>query len=364
MKVAIVHDWLTNMGGAEQVVLNLHRMFPDAPIFTTFFTPENLSKEFKDLNVKTSFLQKEKPVSDHKKYFPLMPLAFKKFNKELANYDLVISSSSSCAKSVKAKNGVHVCYCHTPMRYAWDFRDEYLKDMNPAKRFLARILLFFMRHWDKKTAKNVDFFIANSNEVKARIKRCYGRDAAVVNPPVRCDVFKPTDEKPGDYYLAISRLVEYKRIDLAIKACEKLGKKLIVVGDGPEREKLEKLAKGNTTFLGRQSEQEIEKYLKTCRALIFPAYEDAGIVPLEAMSAGRPVIAYGKGGALDTVIDQKTGVFFPHQTVKSVMNAIEKSEKMTFDKKFIREHAKTFDEPAFRAKIMKYIKQNLPNEKF
>ncbi|MBQ3318674.1 glycosyltransferase [Candidatus Saccharibacteria bacterium] len=364
MKVAIVHDWLTNMGGAEQVVLNLHRLFPDAPIFTTFFTPENLPSEFKNLKVKTSFLQKKKPVTDHKKYFPLMPLAFKKFNKELENYDLVISISTCCAKSVKAKNGAHICYCNTPMRYAWDFREEYLKDMNPVKRFLARLFLIYMRHWDKKTAKNVDFYIANSNEIKSRIKRCYGRDSVVVNPPVRCDVFKPTSDEPGDYYLFVSRLVEYKRADLAIKACEKLEKNLIVIGDGPEREKLEKLAASHTTFLGRLSDKEIEKYLAHAKALIFPAFEDAGIVPVEAMSAGRPVIAFGKGGALDTVIDGKTGVFFPHQTVKSLMNAIKKSEKIKFDPKFIRNHAKAFDEPEFRVKIMKYVKQNLPNEKF
>lgn len=355
MKIAIVHDWLTNMGGAEQVVINFKEIYKEAPIYTTFYNPNKLDDKLKNIEVKTSRLQKKKMVENHKKYFPLMPMAFEKF--DLNEYDVVLSSSSSCAKGVLTKPGsVHICYCHTPMRYAWEKRDEYTEGMGKLKKKLVEILCHYMRIWDVASSNRVDYFIANSTEVQKRIKKHYKRDSVVINPPVRCNMFN-ISETDGDYYLVLSRLVGYKRFDLAVQACSELGKKLVVIGDGPEREKLEKLANENVTFLGRQSDDVVKKYMSECKALLFPGEEDFGIVPVEAQSCGRPVIAYGKGGVLDSVIDGKTGVFFKEQTVESLKEAIEKFETMKFDKEEIREHALEFDESVFQEKIRKFVEE-------
>ena len=329
MKIAIVHDWLTNMGGAEQVVINFNQIYKDAPIYTTFYNPNNLDSKLRDLDVRTSFLQKDKMVTNHKKYFPLMPLAFKKF--DLGKYDVVLSSSSCCAKGVKAKNGIHICYCHTPMRYAWGKNEDYVKNMNIIKKTMVNCLLFLMRKWDKKSSKRVDYFIANSSEVQKRIKKCYNRESVVINPPVRCNLFNISDID-GDYYFIVSRLVPYKRFDLAVKACSELGKKLVIIGDGTEKEELMQMANENIIFMGKQPDDVVKKYMSECKALLFPGEEDFGITPVEAMACGRPVICYGKGGVLDTVIDGKTGVYFEEQTVESLKKAILKFENMKFDK--------------------------------
>lgn len=359
MKLAIVHDWLTNMGGAEQVVINFKEIYKDAPIYTTFYNPNNLDDKLKNLDVKTSFLQKKKMVTNHKKYFPLMPLAFENF--DLNEYDVVLSSSSSCAKGVITKPGsIHICYCHTPMRYAWEKRDEYLNGMGKLKKKLIKILLHYMRIWDYASSARVDYFIANSTEVQKRIKKHYKRDSIVINPPVRCNLFD-ISETDGDYYFIVSRLVGYKRFDLAVQACSQLGKKLVIIGDGPEKEKLMSLANENITFLGRQPDDVVKKYMSECKALLYPGEEDFGIVPVEAQACGRPVIAYGKGGVLDSVVPEKTGVFFKEQSVESLKEAILKFEKMSFDKQEIRKHALKFDESVFREKIQKYIEE-LQNE--
>ena len=354
MKIAIVHDWLTNMGGAEQVVINFNQIYKDAPIYTTFYNPNNLDSKLRDLDVRTSFLQKDKMVTNHKKYFPLMPLAFKKF--DLGKYDVVLSSSSCCAKGVKAKNGIHICYCHTPMRYAWGKKEDYVKNMNIIKKTMVNCLLFLMRKWDKKSSKRVDYFIANSSEVQKRIKKCYNRESVVINPPVRCNLFNISDID-GDYYFIVSRLVPYKRFDLAVKACSELGKKLVIIGDGTEKEDLMKMSNGNVIFMGKQPDDVVKKYMSECKALLFPGEEDFGITPVEAMACGRPVICYGKGGVLDTVIDGKTGVYFEEQTVESLKKAILKFEKMKFDKKEIRKRELEFDEPVFQQKIKEYVEE-------
>ncbi len=362
MKIAIVHDWLTNMGGAEQVIINFNEIYKDAPIYTTFYNPDNLDEKLKGLDVKTSFLQKKKMVTNHKKYFPLMPLAFENF--DLNEYDVVLSSSSSCAKGVITKPGsIHICYCHTPMRYAWEKRDEYITGMGKIKRRLIKLLLHYMRIWDVSSANRVDYFIANSTETKIRIMKHYKRDAVVINPPVRCKLFN-ISETDGDYYFVVSRLVKYKRFDLAVKACKELGRKLIVIGDGPEKENLEKIANGNNniTFLGRQPDDVVKKYMAECKALLYPGEEDFGIVPVEAQASGRPVIAYGKGGVLDSVINGKTGVFFKEQTVDSLKDAICKFESMKFDKQEIRKNALEFDESVFQQKIKNFINEKY-NEK-
>lgn len=358
-KLAIVHDWLTNMGGAEQVIINFHDIYPDSPIYTTFYNPDNLDEKLRNLDVRTSFLQGKKMVVNHKKYFPLMPLAFSRFN--MKDYDVLLSCSSSCAKGIKKrKDALHFCYINTPMRYAYEFKHEYTDGMNPIKKFLVNILLFFMRKWDLSNNKRVDFFIANSTEVKNRVKNTYGRDSIVINPPVRCQDFNISDID-GDYYFVVSRLVGYKRFDLAVQACKELGKKLVVIGDGPERKNMEKIADGdpNIIFMGRQPDDVLKKYMQECKALLFPGLEDFGIVPVEAQACGRPVICYGKGGVLDTVVDEKTGIYFNEQTVDSLKDAILKFEKMKFDKKAIREHAMNWDEPVFKEKIRNYIDENI-----
>lgn len=362
MKLAIVHDWLTNMGGAEQVIINFKEIYPDAPIYTTFYNPDNLDDKLKGLDVTTSFLQGKKMVTNHKKYFPFMPLAFRLFN--LKEYDVVLSSSTCCAKGVKAPNGIHICYCNTPMRYAWEKRADYMKNMGKLKKIILEIFLFFMRVWDKWSSKRVDYFIGNSTAVVERIKRCYGRDAVVINPPVRCDMFN-ISETDGDYYFVVSRLVPYKRFDLAVQACHELGKKLVVIGDGPEKETMMKIADGdsNIIFLNRQPDEVVKKYMQECKALLFPGEEDFGIVPVEAQACGRPVIAYGKGGVLDTVIDGKTGVYFKEQTVESLKEAILKFENMNFNKEEIRKHALEFEEKVFREKIKKFIEEKVEEDK-
>ena len=354
-KIAIVHDWLTNIGGAEKVVYCFHEIFEDAPIYTTFYTPDNLDDKFKNLNVKTSFLQGKKKIVDHKKYFPLMPFAFRSF--KLKDYDIILSSSSSCAKGIKKrKDAIHICYIHTPMRYAYEYKYEYLNGMNPVKKFLINILLFFMRIWDRSNSKKVDYFIANSSEIKRRVKNTYNRDAIVINPPVNCNAFNISNVDK-DYFFIVSRLVKYKRFDLAVKACTELNKNLVIIGDGPEKENLMKIAGPTVTFLGRQSDEVVKKYMQECKALLFPGLEDAGIVPVEANASGRPVICYGKGGVLDTIIDGKTGIYFNEQTVDSLKEAIMKFDDIKFDKEKIRKHALQFDEIEFKRKIKEFVEK-------
>lgn len=354
-KIAIVHDWLIDMGGAEQVIVNFKKIYPQAPIYTLLCNEERLVDDLKETNIHTSFLQKKKKITDHKKYFPLMPLAFENF--DLNEYDIILSSSSCCAKGVLTKpESIHICYCHTPMRYAWDQREQYLENTKGIKRKLIKFLLHYMRMWDYISANRVDYFIANSTEVQKRIKKHYGRDSIVINPPVRCKLFD-ISQNDGDYYLVLSRLVKYKRYDLAVKACNELNKKLVIIGEGPEKEKLQSIANENVTFLGRQPDEVVKKYMSECKALIFPGKEDFGIVPVEAQASGRPVIAFGEGGVLDSVIPNKTGVFFYEQTVESLKEAIKKFENMKFDKNEIRKHALEFDESIFQQKMKQYIEK-------
>lgn len=359
MKLAIVHDWLTNMGGAERLIVDFHELYPEAPIYTSVYNPEKLDKELvENIDIRTTFLQKnKKKVENHKKYFPLMPMAFESLN--LNEYDVVLSSSTCCAKGIIAHpDAIHICYCATPMRYAWEKREDYVIGMGKFKKKLISILLHYMRMWDVTSSARVDYFIANSTTVQKRIKKYYNRESVVINPAVRCNQFDISD-KDEDYYFVVSRLVRYKRFDLAVQACKELGKKLVVIGDGPELENLKKIADGdeNIKFLGAQKTDVVRKYMAEGKALLFPGEEDFGITPVEAMACGRPVIAYGRGGVLDSVIDGKTGVFFHEQTVEAVKEAILKSEKMNFNKKEIRQHTFQFDENEFKNKIKKFIEE-------
>ncbi|MDL2292417.1 glycosyltransferase [Acholeplasma sp. OttesenSCG-928-E16] len=354
MKVAIVHDWLTNMGGAEQVVIELKKVFPDAPIYTTVYNPNNLASELRNIDVRTSFLQKKKKaINNHQKYFPFMPMAFESFN--LNEYDVVISSSSSCAHGIVTNpDTLHICYCHTPMRYAWEFYYEYTKSMKNIKKKFIKYFMNYMRIWDNVSSNRVDYFIANAHNVKKRINKHYRREADVIYPPIRTDMFNISNNDQ-DYYLVLSRLVPYKKIEIAVEACTKLNKKLYVIGSGPQMSSLKKIAGKQVEFLGRVSDDEIPKYYAECKAFLFPGEEDFGITPLEAQSAGRPVIAYKKGGALETIVENETGIFFNEQTAESLMDAIKRFETMSFDKEKIRKHALKFSDKRFKEEIKTYV---------
>lgn len=355
MKVAIVHEWLTIYGGSERVVEQLLKIFPDADIFTTVYNKKNMEKFFPPEKVHTSFMQNI-PFSGklYTKMLSLMPRAFESF--DLSDYDLVISSSSACAKGViTSAETTHISYIHTPMRYAWDLYHNYMKSSGPITKLAMKKVMHKIRQWDALSGLRVDNFIANSTIVQKRIKKVYRRNSEVIYPPVNTDFFTPNNKEPEDYYMILSRLIPYKRIDLAIHACNELGKKLIVLGAGPLEKELKKIAGPTIEFTGRLSDEESRDYYQRCRAFLFPGYEDFGITPVEAQACGRPVIAFGKGGALDSVISGKTGLFFKEQTVGALKDAITDFEKRHFDYTEIRKHAEAYSNDEFIRKMKEFI---------
>lgn len=360
MKIAIAHDWLTNMGGAEKVIINFTELYPEAPVYTTVYNGDNLDPSLQNINVKTTFLQKIKGANKkHQSLLPLMPMAWEQL--DFNGYDVVLSSSSSCAKGlITSPDTMHVCYCHTPMRYAWEFYNEYMEreKIGFLKRKLIPIIMNYIRIWDVISANRVDYFVANSENVAKRIRKHYRREAVVIHPPVRASYFNISDVDE-DYFVIVSRLVPYKRVDLAVEAFNELGLPLVVIGGGPQEEYLKSIAKDNVKILGRQSDEVIKEHYANCRAFIFPGEEDFGITPLEAQASGRPVIAFGKGGALETVVEGKTGVFFANQTKEDLKQAVEKFQMMTFDKQEIRKHALKFDEEVFKKKIEDFVNSKL-----
>lgn len=356
MKVALVHEWLTNMAGSERCIVNFKEIYKEAPIYTTMYNPDNLDEELKNIDVRTSFLQKW-VKKGHQKFLPFMPFAFENF--DLSEYDVILSSNSSCSKGViTSSKSVHICYCHTPMRYAWEFYHEYMNNSNMGnfKKKLLKIFMNYIRIWDRLSADRVDFFIANSENVARRIWKYYRRESVVIHPPVRCNLFNISDVDE-DYFLVLSRLVGYKKVDLAVKAFNELGLPLVIIGSGEEMDNLKSIAKDNIKFLGRQPDEVIKDYYSKCKAFIFPGEEDFGITPLEAMASGRPVIAYGKGGVLETVVEGKTGLFFEEQNVGALKDAVIKFNSMNFDKNEIRNHAEKFDESVFKEKIEKFVEE-------
>lgn len=364
MKTAIVHDWLVNYGGAERVVEQMLLLYPDADIYTLVYDEKKMGKIFPKEKVHTSSLQKI-PMAEklYTKFLSLMPKAFEEF--DLTGYDLVIASSSCCAKGViTSPTTPFIAYIHSPMRYAWDLYYDYLKNSGRLTKFFMKRWMPDIRKWDYISSQRIDTLVANSSYIARRIKKFWNRDAAVVYPPVDTDRLSISDEAAGDYFVVFSRFVPYKRIDLAISACARLNKKLIVIGSGSQEKELKLLAASckNTDikFTGRISDSEVKAYLQKCRALIFCAEEDFGIIPVEAQACGRPIIAFGKGGALETVVNEKTGVFFEEQSVESLVKAIEKFEKLdkenTFNPKKIREHAEKFSAENFRKNLSEQIR--------
>jgi len=349
MQVAIVHDWLTNMGGAEKVVELIHSLFPDAPVYTLLYEQNNMPEDFARMDIRTSYLQRI-PFARrrHQWLLPFMPAAIEAM--DLREYGLVISSSTSCAKGVLTRaDCCHISYCNTPMRYAWDFYQDYITDKPWPLRNYIRRQLHWIRMWDRLSADRVDYFIANSRNVKNRIYKHYLREAEVIYPPVDTDYFVPGEAKAGKYFLCAGRLVGYKRVDLAVQVCSEMGLPLIVAGDGGELKRLKSMAGSTVEFRGRVSDDELLKLYQDCRAFIFPGEEDFGITPLEAQACGRPVIAFGRGGTLETVVDGQTGLFFDQQDTESLKFALKRfiDCEATFDPKVIRQQAEGFSVDRF-----------------
>ncbi|MGG1876584.1 glycosyltransferase [Paenibacillus cisolokensis] len=363
LKVAIVHDYLNQMGGAERVVAVLHKMFPEAPIYTTIIDRDKLMPELQDAVIHTTWMQRIPGILHRfKLFFWLYPFAVGSMR--LKGYDLILSSSSAYAKGVRKERGaLHVCYCHSPMRFAWNF-ESYMEGVQVpgALKRVAKWLTLPLQAWDRRNSRQVDRLIANSTAVKERIRQWYGMNAPIIFPPVEIRRFGISDEAPEDYFLVVSRLVSYKRIDLAVEACTKLGHKLIVIGDGPDRARLEQRAGEGVVFLGRRSDEEVVGYMQRCKALIFPGIEDFGITPLEVNACGRPIVAYREGGALDTVLAGQTGLFFEAQTVDSLADVLSRLDEYEWNPSRIRQHAEKFGEEVFMEQLYSSIDRLLQSK--
>lgn len=354
MNIALIHDWLTNNAGAEKVLFEISELFPGAPIYTSVYD-QNGAKPFSKKTVITSFLQKYPLIKKHREMLvPLTPFVFEQF--DLKKFNLVISNTTMAAKGVLTKpNALHICYCHTPSRYLW----EPEVDERGSKGFfsgLRKNVTHKMRIWDRLAADRVDYFLANSKYVADRIKKYYQKDAKVIYPPVNIDLFKPGSlSSVKDYFLFVSRLVPYKKCDLVIDAFNDLKLPLKIIGRGPEKKRLMKKANSNIEFLGYLSDKEIKKYYQEAHAFVFAAEEDFGIVPVEAMACGRPVIAYGVGGAAETVIPNKTGILFSEQTPQCLIDSIKNFDHTKFDPKVIRDHAEKFSKERFREEFKEKV---------
>lgn len=363
VKIAIVHDWLTGMRGGEKVLEVLCELYPHATLFTLLHNKGSLSTTIEQMKIKTSFINKLPfKQKKYRSYLPIFPIAMELM--DFYEYDVIISTSHCVAKNAKGKkDALHICYCHTPMRYVWEMYEEYFGKGKAGvfTRAAMKLISPLLRKWDVKTSSRVNYYIANSKNVANRINNYYKRSSDIIYPPVDCSQFQ-LSESNKDYFLIVSALVPYKRVDMAIKVFNKLGKKLVIVGSGPEEKYLRSIAKDNIEFFGWTNNDELANYYANCKALIFPGIEDFGIVPLEAMASGKPVIAFAKGGALETVVESdqlKTGVFFYEQNEKSLEDAINRFENTMFIPKQIREHALKYDRASFKAQIKSYIEEKI-----
>lgn len=352
MKVAIVSDNLTQRGGAERVVELFHGIFPTAPIYTSVYDQTKVYPSFKEMDIRPSFIQRL-PLSKRyfRHYFWLYPYAFERF--DFSQYDLVISCSHAFAKGVAVPEKIyHLCYCFTPMRFAWNYQ-EYVKGENLGFIIRKSLPLFinWLKKWDQKTAKRVDRFVAISSNVAEKITKFYNREATVIHPPIDTSKYTLLD-KAEDYFLIVSRLVPYKRIDLVIEAFNTLKLPLKIIGEGRDRHRLAEMAKPNIEFLGNLSDEELKEYYAKCQALIFPGEEDFGLAPIEAMASGRPVIAYARGGVLETVVEGVTGKFFYEQTPQTIIETIKEfNANSHFNPQEIREQTLKFDKEIFKQKF-------------
>jgi len=355
-KIALVHDYLVQYGGAERVLECFTELYPNAPIYTLVYNKELMHGVFADKKIRTSFIQKLPFAKKHHRIFPqFMPMAIEQF--DFSNYDIVLSDSSSYAKGIiTGPDTLHLCYIHTPMRYAWDDCQKYTSDFD-FPSIIKKIVPFFMNYiriWDRVSAERPDKIIANSNFVAKRIKKYYKRDSTVIHPPVDVDRFYMSNENDGSF-LMVGRLVAYKRHDITIKAFNKLGFKLKIIGRGPEMKRLQKLAKSNIEFFGRVPDSELPKYYAKCKAFLFPQEEDFGIVAMEALASGKPIVAFRGGDVVEHVEEGKSGIFFESQTVSDIVEAVQKLDTLEYNPEYNREKAKKFDKRLFKARIKEYI---------
>lgn len=358
MKVALVCDWLTNVGGAEKVLLELHRLYPKAPIYTSKYSKKGIDW-FDDADVRTGWLQVF-PVFLRRFLGPLRQRWFSHL--DLAEYDLVISVTGAEAKAVKCKNGLHISYCHVPTQYYWQMYDDYVKNpgfgiLNPMVRFFFKLMVGPLRKADYKAAQGPDQFVTISEYAKGLIAKYYKRDAVVIHPPVEVEAFRSRESTSRNYYITTSRQVNWKRLDLVVQACKELRRELLVIGEGPEHNNLVKLSngRGSIKFLPVVEKSELAKYLAGAKGYLFPSLEPFGIAPVEALAAGCPVIAYGKGGALDYVEDGKNGLLFEKQTVNALKEAMLKYETMKFDREKVSRSVENFSVERFDKEIKSFI---------
>ncbi len=359
MKIALVHDYLNQYGGAERVLEAFLEIYPKAPIYTLLYDKKRTGYAFEGRKIKTSFLQRVPLIkSHHRPFLMLMPIAVEQF--DFSDFDLVLSDSASYAKGIiTSPNTLHICYCHTPIRYAWDDSHKYIEEFGypgPIKKLIP-FFMNYIRLWDEKASCRVDAFIANSHFVKKRIKKYYQRDSEVIHPPVKANLFYIA-QKPEDYFLVVGRFLPYKRFDLAIKAFNQLGWPLKIIGDGPDRKRLTKIAKKNIEFVGLVSDDILKYYYAHSRAMIFPQEEDFGITALESMASGRPVIAYQSGGALEIIQPGLTGLFFEKQKTEELIKVLKDFNPSDFDPEEIRQRALEFDKEKFKEKIKRFINEH------
>jgi glycosyltransferase involved in cell wall biosynthesis len=357
-RIAILHDWLTTFGGAERCLILFHKLFPTAPIYTLVCDRKNLSPELSNARIITSFIDKlPDAVNKYPNYLPLMPRAVEQWN--LNDYDIVLSSCHCCVKgALTREDQAHICYCYTPIRYIWDLHHEYLKltKLSGIKRKVFEWTSHYLRMWDYCAAQRVDRFVAISETVRRRIEKTYQRKSALIYPPVNTDNFYPDPAAEHDYYLVVSRFVPYKRVDLAIRAFASRPEALLVVGAGPQENELKAIATPNIEFLGMVSDTELRMLYQNARALIFTSFEDFGLTPVEIQACGRPVVAFGKGGALETVIENKTGVFFHEESTDSINSAVNKLSGLEMNPEDCRENALRFNEERFMSEIIEMLK--------
>lgn len=356
--IALVHDWLTGMRGGEKCLEVLCELYPRAPIHTLLAIPDKLSGTIRAHEIRTSFLQ-SMPAAEtrYRHYLPLFPCAIERF--DMKEFDLVVSSSHAVAKGVRIKEGaLHISYVHTPMRYVWDMFDQYFskEQVGSVQRAAIKVVAAWLRRWDVASNARVHHFIANSQYVRERIRRCYGREAAVIHPPVDTSRFTVSTRDDG-YYLVLSALVPYKRVDLAVRACNEMGVPLRVVGGGPDLERLRAMAGPTVRFEGAVDDDAIVEAYANCSALLFPGEEDFGIVPVEAMASGKPVIAYRKGGAMETVAEGLSGTFFDEQTPASLIAALRNFRSADYDARAIRTHAERFDRSMYKQKMDDFVRE-------
>jgi glycosyltransferase involved in cell wall biosynthesis len=356
MRVALIHDWLNQIGGAESVLESLVRLFPGAPVFTSMYAADIMPPQYLTWDIRTTFMQHLPGVTTHHQaYLPVYPLAFSTL--DLAGHDLILSNKSGFCHGVACPPGaIHICYCLTPTRFIWQYEAYRAREnINRVLNLLLKPILRMLRRWDYAAAQRVHHFIAISTEIQARIRRFYRRESTIICPPVDITQFKPGPELPGDYFLAGGRLIPYKRVDLAVQACSQLGLRLLVYGAGRDRPALERLAGPCVTFVGRVPSDELARLFQGARAFIFPGLEDFGIAPVEAQAAGRPVVAFAGGGALDTVLPGRTGEFFGEQSVESLAAALVAFDPGAYDPTVCRANAERFSTERFERDLKESV---------